>query len=106
MTLKSGLNMTNRYEKSIIGGPDYIKQDNMKRSSGVAGNLKADVKQSGQISPRKSAINTREQLKERLDYMRESHLKGTTINRMMADKNGEYYVPRWQPRTPMRSQFE
>ena len=37
--------------------------------------------------------------------MKESHLRTTTIGRLMNDKNSEFYVPRWEQKTPMRLQF-
>lgn len=55
---------------------------------------------------KKSIIAARDELKEKLEFLRESHLKGTTMNRLMADKSGEFYVPRWEQKNPMRLQFE
>lgn len=40
----------------------------------------------------------------KFDFMKESHLRTTTINKLIGDKNGEYYVPRWESKVPKRLQ--
>lgn len=70
-----------------------------------------DLKSSNRLTPTNKQRNEDDGKKSmiakdniKFDFMKESHLRTTTINKLIGDKNGEYYVPRWESKVPKRLQ--